>query len=294
MENHISNGDLINMNNNNDVELASDLEMMQGMTPSSSSVPTTLEDELPQKNEKQPPKRKDTENTLPVSYNGDGESYAAGEQVPLEEDESGESRFDGWKSLKTIDEKPRRCYSHSCAKRCAWISLALLMVICLVLLAAIFLGSRVEAKQVAKASDTLNLYSGNAVCALNGTTSTTFSSADAANAAGLPVAHCGTCGGCSSVQDMTIYAQTRNSLTDDATKCAVNSFVHANLVGKCFDKRVGFTPACRDCWVDNIACTKKRCKWTCLKFKLLGQSNNDEDSGDLNKCLQWYVVYYRV
>jgi hypothetical protein len=239
------------------------------------------EDDLPFNDKEQAPKRKDTDTTVPFSSDSDGD-YTRGSP-----DESDVDIL----VQKEAFKRSRCCApSRSCCKRCGLLTIALIIIAGLSILAAIFLGSRVESRAVARASDTLNLYNQNSVCVLEDVTQTmsTFPSAQDANEAGLPIAHCGNCGGCSSVHDITIYAETRNSLTMDATKCALNSFVSLALVSTCFDKKVGFTPACRDCWTENIGCTKKRCKWTCLKFKMLGGSNNDGDG--LNKCLQWYVV----
>lgn len=238
-------------------------------------------------NDKQAPKRKDTATTAQLLSDDSGSDYTGGSE--LNDDSEIDAAMQKEDELK--EQRSSQCCppSKSCCKRCGLVTVALVFIAGLSLLAAIFIGSRVEARDVARASDTLDLYDQKSVCALEDVSQTmsTFPSAQDANEAGLPIAHCGTCGGCSSVQDITIYAATRNTLTVDATKCAMKSFLSLDLVSKCFDKNVGFTPACRDCWTENIGCTKKRCKWTCLKFKMLGGSNNDGD--DLNKCLQWYV-----
>jgi hypothetical protein len=237
-------------------------------------------------NDRQAPKRKDTAATSQFSSDT-GSDYAGGSV--LNDDDSDE--VDAAMQKEAIKQRSRCCApSRSCCKRCGLITIALILITGLSLLAAIFLGSRVEARAVVRASDTFDLYNQKSVCALEDVTQTmsTFPSAQDANEAGLPIAHCGTCGGCSFVQDITIYAETRNTLTVDATKCALRSLISLDLVSKCLDKKVGFTPACRDCWTENIGCTKKCCKWTCLKFKMLGGSNNDGDG--LNECLQWYVI----
>jgi len=156
------------------------------------------------------------------------------------------------------------------------------------LMAAIFIGSRLEAKEIGRAKGTLPLYANEQVCGISDDNIfTTFPSLDDAHANGQRVAHCGTCGGCSSVHDMTIYAATRNTLTNDAFVCGVQSFLGIKRTSKCFDKRIGFTRPCEKCWTNNIACTKSKCKWTCLKYKMLGQSNNDQADGSLNICLKW-------
>ena len=50
-------------------------------------------------------------------------------------------------------------------------------------------------------------------------------------------------------------------------------------------ERVGFTPACEECWLENIACSFRACKFTCIKYKLFRQSNN-KGGDELNDCLK--------
>jgi len=105
---------------------------------------------------------------------------------------------------------------------------------------------------------------------------------------GMKVAHCGPCGQCSTAHDMKIMAATADSLTLDTTRCAFKIFLGRGAVEKCMEERVGFTPACQDCWLDNISCSFKSCKFTCIKHKLFRQSNNNFFDGldDLNDCLK--------
>ena len=114
---------------------------------------------------------------------------------------------------------------------------------------------------------------------------TTFDSAEEARDSGLNVAHCGSCGSCSTSHDLSIMAQTTDSLTRDSTRCAFKIFLGRKAVEKCMEERVGFTPACEDCWLDNIGCSFKSCKFTCIKYKLFRQDNNNGED-DLNDCLK--------
>lgn len=124
------------------------------------------------------------------------------------------------------------------------------------------------------------------VCAgTAGQSNNTYSSTAAAATASASVAHCGACGECSTLQDMDIYNVTRNSLTDAATRCALKALVGGRAaVVRCLDADVGFTPPCRDCWVDNIICDQRLCVFTCLRTIILGTSKNP-DGTTLNRCL---------
>ena len=51
------------------------------------------------------------------------------------------------------------------------------------------------------------------------------------------------------------------------------------------EQNVGFTPGCRDCWLDNIQCSFNYCKFTCIKYKMFRQQNNNGDDVDLRAPL---------
>jgi hypothetical protein len=51
-------------------------------------------------------------------------------------------------------------------------------------------------------------------------------------------------------------------------------------------ERVGFSPSCEDCWLQNINCSFKSCKFTCIKHKLSGIDKNNNDKNELNDCLK--------
>lgn len=82
-----------------------------------------------------------------------------------------------------------------------------------------------------------------------------------------PILHCGACGHCSNIHDIKIYNQTRNTLTNTARKCAHLYFVPIigeSLVRKCMEENVGFTPACNECWVNDVKCSLSNCLRECL------------------------------
>jgi hypothetical protein len=112
------------------------------------------------------------------------------------------------------------------------------------------------------------------------------------------VAHCGACGSCSTLQDMQINAQTTRTLTDSATWCSTKGFLYSlfltrgieyykTVARECLQQTVGFTPACLECWVDDMACSIKSCVFTCLKsLYVLREPKNNIKDGSLNKCLE--------
>ncbi len=111
------------------------------------------------------------------------------------------------------------------------------------------------------------------------------------------VAHCGACSNCSTIQDMTIYAGTTKTLTDGATWCSTRAYlasfflwrgmdVYRNVAAKCLRETVGFTEACQECWVEDMACSIQACVFTCLKSVYLKREpKNDPVTGALNVCL---------
>ena len=119
------------------------------------------------------------------------------------------------------------------------------------------------------------------VCAHDGTT---FASQALAEATHAQILHRGACGQCSNEQDIDLYRRTKDTLTDDTTYCAMENLMWGeDQANACFSK-IGFTPGCSRCWVDNIGCTSTHCLLTCLWEKFKGSPNNLPD-GTLNPCL---------
>lgn len=157
-------------------------------------------------------------------------------------------------------------------------------------LLVVLLGAEVEERDYSRRNSTDFLYQGSEVCGMTTRRSETpestesFLSTFEAHEAGYEVGHCGDCGHCSSYHDMDILARTRKNLTDVTARCAFKIFIGKDSVRKCMEERVGFTPECNECWLENIACTFKSCKFTCTKYKLFRQDNNEGD--DLSDCIK--------
>ena len=74
------------------------------------------------------------------------------------------------------------------------------------------------------------------------------------------------------MNDVSIYDVTKDTLTSTAKACALKAFARgAEGVAACFDAKVGFTPPCRQCWVDNVMCDQKACVFTCIRSIILGE-----------------------
>eukprot|EP00550_Attheya_septentrionalis_P008287 CAMPEP_0198288740 /NCGR_PEP_ID=MMETSP1449-20131203/7155_1 /TAXON_ID=420275 /ORGANISM="Attheya septentrionalis, Strain CCMP2084" /LENGTH=351 /DNA_ID=CAMNT_0043986945 /DNA_START=73 /DNA_END=1128 /DNA_ORIENTATION=+ len=102
------------------------------------------------------------------------------------------------------------------------------------------------------------------------------------------IGHCGDCGACSNPHDITIYDYTKNSLTGDATKCAVKGMIGGRrFAGRCLYERVGLSPKCNNCWVENIICDLKLCVFSCIwhliKQRFQGGATKG-NKGSLNAC----------
>lgn len=166
---------------------------------------------------------------------------------------------------------------------CSVLFLALLLV-CLILI-----GAKLEKRAYDRAPSTMALYKTSDVCGMNTDSFNTFPIAHEAHVDGYKVAHCGSCGQCSNLHDIDIQAATTETLTADSTKCAFLIFTGGlGAVHQCMQERVGFTPACEDCWVEDIECNVKHCKFTCIKSKYLFRdiTDNNEEDGELNDCLE--------
>jgi len=103
------------------------------------------------------------------------------------------------------------------------------------------------------------------------------------------ISHCGNCGKCSSDSDIDLMIATKDSLTKDATRCALKGLIYGqHTIDECL-QGIGFTVDCASCWNENIKCTISKCKFTCLKTKLYREPNNilrDDGILQLNDCLE--------
>ena len=194
-----------------------------------------------------------------------------------------------FKTSPTIMKIQRPYVSRWLLKTLGFILALILFTVCMILI-----GARIEKRHFDSAPSTLAFYSTPDVCAMKNILSdrpdfSTFPKAQEAHLDGYEVAHCGSCGQCSNLHDIDIQAKTTDTLTTDSTKCAFLIFTGGpKAVHKCMKEVVGFTKPCEDCWVDDIECNVRHCKFTCLKSKYLfhDMRDNNEEDGALNDCLE--------
>ena len=104
-----------------------------------------------------------------------------------------------------------------CSPLCFLITLVVLWLLFLVIM---FIGQAVEQAEVAKAPDTDWVYGTLEVCSAS---NRTYATLDASRSAGQLSRHCGACGQCSNAHDIQIYHDTKATLTETSTACAVRS-----------------------------------------------------------------------
>jgi hypothetical protein len=183
------------------------------------------------------------------------------------------------------------------------LTLVTILIVCLLV---ILLGAEVERRFIDNyhQTSTLELYTkDDYVCALADTDNSsspgmfeTFVHASEVDTS-HKIAHCGACGSCSTMHDMEIIAKTTRTLTDKATWCTTKAFLQSffltrgveyykNVARMCLEQTVGFTPACQQCWVQDMACSNKHCIFSCLKSLYLKREPKNLKDGSLNKCLE--------
>lgn len=188
-----------------------------------------------------------------------------------------------------MDDYNSRSRERSLIFRQFFRALGSFFLLAVLLVCLILIGATLEKRAYDLAPSTHTLYNSSDVCGMNTDSFSTFPIAHEAHVDGYKVAHCGSCGQCSNLHDIDIQAATTETLTADSTKCAFLIFTGGlGAVHKCMQERVGFTPACEDCWVDDIVCNVKHCKFTCIKSKYLfrDMTDNNEEDGELNDCLE--------
>ena len=112
-----------------------------------------------------------------------------------------------------------------------------------------------------------------------------YNSSEEAHLNGTNVINCGPCGSCSNIYDVKLYWITKDNLTEVTRMCAFKSLFSEKWGYECMKKKVGFTDECNKCWLENIKCDRKNCKWICL-WSMLNNESYVDDYGRLNKCLQ--------
>ena len=105
-----------------------------------------------------------------------------------------------------------------CCSPCCFV--ITLVVLWLLFLIIIFIGQAVEQAEVDKAPDTDWVYDTLEVCSAS---NRTYATLDAARSAGQLSRHCGACGQCSNAHDIQIYHDTKATLTETSTACAMRS-----------------------------------------------------------------------
>lgn len=172
---------------------------------------------------------------------------------------------------------------------CGWF-LATILSLAIAWFITCAVGRVFERKKWLPAPGTAHLYDTKRVCGRVNDTQGTYTNLsifrEQYNHSTLSPVHCGACGQCSNPHDMQIYKGTRNTLTKTATRCAARIFYGGEkAVQKCLRAKVGFTEGCNDCWVQNVMCNQRHCKFTCSLSFMLRHDNNNEDTGELSQCL---------
>ena len=122
------------------------------------------------------------------------------------------------------------------------------LLLMLSLLIIFFFGIRSERSKVEHAKSTHSNYLSSSVCASNNDTNNfvTFDSKQEAISNGSldTIVHCGDCGFCSTHIDIDLMIATKDTLTKDATQCALKGLVLGeDKVDDCL-QNIGFTPGC--------------------------------------------------
>lgn len=94
--------------------------------------------------------------------------------------------------------------------------------------------------------------------------------------------HCGQCGQCSTVQDANALYTHSNTLSNELKKCSVYE-VAGGQIDICVDDNLDFTESCKDCYKENIKCTKQHCEFEC-GYEVFMDIEPSKD-GNPSKCV---------
>eukprot|EP00325_Prymnesiales_sp_UTEX-LB-985_P028280 CAMPEP_0174740056 /NCGR_PEP_ID=MMETSP1094-20130205/72631_1 /TAXON_ID=156173 /ORGANISM="Chrysochromulina brevifilum, Strain UTEX LB 985" /LENGTH=73 /DNA_ID=CAMNT_0015943691 /DNA_START=144 /DNA_END=365 /DNA_ORIENTATION=+ len=68
-------------------------------------------------------------------------------------------------------------------------------------------------------------------------------------------------------------------MTSETTGCGVKAVFDGRAAATaCMLRKFNMTPACNECWMDNIMCDLKNCVFTCLLYRM-GWSGDDNNAG---------------
>lgn len=137
---------------------------------------------------------------------------------------------------------------------------------------ALIVGEEQERQAWVSASSTLDLYTTEDVCV---------------DQASNNVLNCGHCGPCSNRHDLSIYHETRATLTQTMTDCARNDLLFGKSAYECLKDAAGMTDGCTKCWVLNYHCNIQNCVKTCVKQRFFPflPSYQDWESHPLDPCI---------
>ena len=108
----------------------------------------------------------------------------------------------------------------------------------------------------------------------------TFDTKEAAQNAGAVVTHIDACGACSTLKDLTVYAENLD-LGADVRKCALKNLTKSyDSLLECLEC-IGFTKPCAQIWAYNVKNTQAKCFTVCI-----GNNIYNRKDGSLSQCLQ--------
>ena len=136
----------------------------------------------------------------------------------------------------------------------------------------LIVGEEAERRVWAASASTLHLYETDQVCLHDNTNR---------------VLNCGHCGHCSNVQDIKIYHETADTLTNIMTECARDHFLWGQDALTCLQDASGLSNQCAQCWVGNYECNTQHCHKTCVKHRLFPflPSWKSWNSAPLDPCI---------
>lgn len=147
-----------------------------------------------------------------------------------------------------------------------------LLVLGVTLPAALMIGEEQERRAWIAAPSTLHMYTTDQVCR---------------DEASGKILNCGHCGPCSNPHDISIYHETRSTLTGIMTDCARGDLLWGRDALTCLKERAGMTDGCSRCWVLNYQCNVQNCVKTCVKQRFFPwlPSLVSWNSGPLDPCI---------